>query len=84
MARADSLTFATLASMAPTVTQQWLLLTMAVVLGRVVYLVWRHNFRNSMIWFVKLATDPFTDIVAYYSSAYKLLLPSQARKSGAA
>jgi hypothetical protein len=45
--------------------------------------VWKHNFRSSMIWFVKLATDPFTDIVAYYSSPYKILLLSQARKSAA-
>ena len=83
LVRAGSLTFATLTSIAPTVAQQWFLLTLAVVLGHVAYLVWRHDFRSSMIWFVKLATDPFTDIVAYYSSAYKLLLPSQARKSEA-
>jgi glutamate-1-semialdehyde 2,1-aminomutase len=83
LVRADSLTFATLTSLAPTVAQQWFLLTLAVILGHVAYLVWRHNFRSSMIWFVKLATDPFTDIVAYYSSVYKLLLPSQARKSEA-
>ncbi|MGE0679470.1 MAG: aminotransferase class III-fold pyridoxal phosphate-dependent enzyme [Candidatus Binatia bacterium] len=83
LVRADSFTFATLTLMAPTVAQQWFLLTMAVVLGHVAYLVWRHNFRSSMIWFVKLATDPFTDIVAYYSSVYKLLATSQARKSEA-
>jgi glutamate-1-semialdehyde 2,1-aminomutase len=83
LVRAGSLTFATLVSMTPVVAQQWFLLTLAVVLGHVAYLVWQHNFQSSMIWLVKLATDPFTDIVAYYSSAYKLLLPSQARKSEA-
>jgi glutamate-1-semialdehyde 2,1-aminomutase len=81
LVRAGSLTFETLALMAPTVAQQWLLLTLAVVLGHVVYLVWVHNFRSAMIWFVKLVTDPFTDIVAYYSSPYRLLLPAQARKN---
>ena len=40
---------------------------MAVVLGRVVYLMWRHDFRLSMILFVKLITDPLTDIVACFS-----------------
>ena len=58
--------------------------TMAVVLGRVAYLMWAHNFRMAMIWFVKLVTDPLTDIVAYCSSPFsasKALLPSQARKA---
>jgi hypothetical protein len=36
------------------------------VLSRVVYLTWKHDFRIAMIWFVKLATDPFTDVVAYF------------------
>jgi glutamate-1-semialdehyde 2,1-aminomutase len=39
---------------------------MAVVFGRVAYLMWKHDFRFSMIWFVKLVTDPLTDIVAYF------------------
>lgn len=81
--RADVLTFATFISLASTVAQQWLLLTLVVVFGHVAYLVWRHDFRSAMIWLLKLATDPFTDIMAYYSSIYKLLLPSQARKSEA-
>jgi glutamate-1-semialdehyde 2,1-aminomutase len=81
LAKAGSLTFETFTSMIPAVAQQWFIVTLAVVLGHVAYLVWKHNFRSAMIWFVKLATDPFTDIVAYYSSIYKLLQPSQARKS---
>src|SRR5262245_42736995 len=77
--RVGSLTFATLTAIAPTVAQQWFLLTVAVVFGHVAYLVWKHNFRSALIWLVKLATDPFTDIVAYYASPYRLLLLSQAR-----
>ena len=56
------------------------------VVGRVVYLVWKHNFRIAMIWFVKLVTDPLTDIVAYCASPFSAcmaLLPSRARKSAA-
>ncbi len=49
----------------PTIAQQWWGLTLVVVLGRVVYLAWLHDLRTSMIWFVKLVTDPFTDIKAY-------------------
>jgi glutamate-1-semialdehyde 2,1-aminomutase len=37
-----------------------------VVIGRVAYLIWKHDFRISMIWFIKLITDPLTDIVAYF------------------
>jgi glutamate-1-semialdehyde 2,1-aminomutase len=70
LARAGSLT---IASMIPPVAQQWFLLTLAAVLGRVIYLIWSHDFRSSMIWFVKLITDPFTDIVAYYNSVDKIL-----------
>ena len=40
----------------------------------VVLLIRRHGFNNAMIWFVKLITDPFTDIVAYYGS----VLPKRA------
>lgn len=83
LVRAGSLTFETLTAMVPVVAQQWFLLTVIVVFGHVVYLVWEHNLWSAMIWFVKLATDPFTDIVAYYSSVYRLLQPSQVRKSEA-
>ena len=82
--QASSLTREALPAMTTAVAQQWFLWTMAVVVGRVAYLVWAYNFRTAMIWFVKLATDPLTDIVAYCSSPFsasKALLPSQARKS---
>jgi len=84
LVRAESLTAATLTALVPTIAWQWFLLTLSVVLGHVAYLVWQHNLRSSMIWLVKLATDPFTDIVAYYSSPYKLFLLLQARRSEAA
>ena len=84
LVQAPSLTLDALPTMTTAVAQQWFLWTLAVVLGRVAYLVWAYNFRTAMIWFVKLVTDPLTDIVAYCSSPFsasKALLPSQARKS---
>ncbi len=72
LAKAGSLSFESIASIIPAVAQQWFLLTLAAVLGRVIYLMWAHDFRSSMIWFVKLITDPFTDIVAYYNSVDKI------------
>ncbi len=44
---------------------QWFLWTAAVVGGRVIYLVWAHNVWLALVWFVKLVTDPLTDIAAY-------------------
>ncbi len=64
------------------IAEHWFLWTAAVVLGRVVYLVWKHNIRSSMIWFVKIITDPLTDLMAYtprYFTLNKALLPSPAR-----
>jgi glutamate-1-semialdehyde 2,1-aminomutase len=54
------------------VALQWFLLTLTAVFGRVLYLIWAHDFRTSMIWFIKLITDPITDIFAYYKSADKI------------
>lgn len=59
-------------SILPSVALLWFLLTLAAVFGRVLYLIWAHDFRTSMIWFVKLITDPITDIFAYYNSADKI------------
>ena len=64
---------ATIASTAPMIALQWFLWTVAVVFGRVALLMWKYDFRTSMIWFVKLVTDPFTDILAYYDSVTRLL-----------
>ena len=57
---------AALNSMISGIALNWLLWTVLVVLGRVVFLVWKHGLRTSMIWFVKLMTDPLTDIFAYF------------------
>jgi glutamate-1-semialdehyde 2,1-aminomutase len=44
----------------------WFRWTVFVVALRVIYLIWKHNVRLSLIWFVKLVTDPITDIIAYF------------------
>ncbi|MGE0825339.1 MAG: aminotransferase class III-fold pyridoxal phosphate-dependent enzyme [Candidatus Binatia bacterium] len=79
VASAGAWDMATLTAVVSTIAWQWFLLTLIVVLGHVAYLVWTHNLWLAMIWFVKLATDPITDIAAYYSSPYRLLVPSHAR-----
>jgi glutamate-1-semialdehyde 2,1-aminomutase len=49
-----------------TIALHWFRWTLFVVAARVAYLTWKHDFRIAMIWFVKLVTDPATDIVAYF------------------
>jgi len=66
MAQAGGWTAEIFTSVIGHVALSWFLWTVLVVLGRVTYLVWKHDFRISMIWFVKLITDPLTDIVAYF------------------
>jgi glutamate-1-semialdehyde 2,1-aminomutase len=83
LARTGSLTFESVISIVPAVALQWFLLTLAAVLGRVIYLMWAHDFRSSMIWFVKLITDPFTDIIAYYNSIDKIFRLPPSHKSEA-
>ena len=81
MLAAGSWTLATFLDKWPTIAQQWWGLTLVVVLGRVAYLAWLHDFRISMIWFVKLVTDPFTDIKAYVPRStreWRALLPPYA------
>jgi hypothetical protein len=56
---------ATLGPVMATVTEQWFLFTVTVVVGRVLYLLWAHNAWLALVWVVKLATDPLTDIIAY-------------------
>jgi glutamate-1-semialdehyde 2,1-aminomutase len=68
----------------PIIAQQWWGLTLVVIFGRVIYLAWLYNFRVSLIWFVKLITDPFTDILAYLprsASAWRAFLPPYAASS---
>jgi glutamate-1-semialdehyde 2,1-aminomutase len=66
LAQAAAWTMEVLASLIPVIAEQWFFWTLLVVLGRVAYLVWKYDFRISMIWFIKLITDPLTDIVAYF------------------
>jgi glutamate-1-semialdehyde 2,1-aminomutase len=85
LAKADAWMLEALAAITSTVAQQWFALTLVVMFGRVAYLFRKYNFRISMIWFVKLITDPFTDIAAYsprYLRAFRVLLPSRVRTRG--
>jgi glutamate-1-semialdehyde 2,1-aminomutase len=47
------------------IARAWFLWTTLVVAGRVVYLVFAHDIRLALVWIVKLATDPITDLAAY-------------------
>jgi len=51
--------------LAAPVALQWFVWTGVVVAGRVAYLVSAHGARLALVWFVKLATDPLTDVIAY-------------------
>jgi glutamate-1-semialdehyde 2,1-aminomutase len=66
LVQAGSWTFGTFVIELPTIALHWFRWTVFVVSLRVVYLIWKHDFRTSMIWFVKLVSDPFTDIVTYF------------------
>jgi glutamate-1-semialdehyde 2,1-aminomutase len=55
-------------AIAADVGTQWFVFTCLVIFGRVVVLVRRHGLTSSLVWFVKLVTDPITDIKAYYRS----------------
>lgn len=79
--KAGSISLSTLASIVPAVAHEWFFLTVAVVLGHVTYLIWKFDFRTSMIWFVKLITDPFTDLPAYYDCVSRMFASSNAQKA---
>jgi glutamate-1-semialdehyde 2,1-aminomutase len=82
--RAESLSLPAIAAQVPEIALQWFLLTVAVVMARVLFLVWQYDFRTSMIWFVKLITDPITDIAAYYTSVFRVFSPAHAHRGEAA
>ena len=65
---AEVVSWANAASLVLTVAQHWFILTAVVVFGRVFVLIDKHGLRNALVWFVKLITDPFTDVIAYYPS----------------
>jgi glutamate-1-semialdehyde 2,1-aminomutase len=63
--RAPAWTVATLTPLMATIAEQWFFWTLTVVGGRVLYLAWAQSAWLALVWFVKLVTDPLTDIVAY-------------------
>jgi glutamate-1-semialdehyde 2,1-aminomutase len=73
LARSGALTGESFRAAMPAIAEQWFFLTLAAIFGRAIYLIWARDFRSSMIWFVKLVTDPFTDIIAYYNSIAEIL-----------
>jgi glutamate-1-semialdehyde 2,1-aminomutase len=60
-----SLRLGALTAAAGSIAWHWFVFTLLVVFGRVGYLGWTHGVRASMVWLVKLVTDPLTDLVAY-------------------
>lgn len=81
--QAGSWTGQTLMAIAPSVAQAWLVWTALVVGGRVAYLAARLGVRLSAVWFVKLITDPLTDIIAYtpqHVGMGRMLLSSVGRR----
>lgn len=50
------------------VAEQWFVFTVLVIAGRICVLAARHGLRNALVWFIKLITDPITDISAYHRS----------------
>jgi len=47
------------------VARHWFAWTLLIVGGRVAYLMWTHNTWLALVWFIKLITDPITDVLAY-------------------
>ena len=48
----------------PVIAEYWWYRTQFVIIARIAYLIWKFSFRTSMVWYIKLVTDPLTDIVA--------------------
>jgi glutamate-1-semialdehyde 2,1-aminomutase len=66
MLNANAWSFGGFVALLPTIARQWFLWTVLVVAGRVLYLIWKYNFRLSMVWYFKLVTDPLTDVITYF------------------
>lgn len=64
--RASTWSLEALSAGLPAVAERWFVWTMFVIGVRVAYLIWRFDVRTSMIWYIKLITDPFTDVVTYF------------------
>lgn len=63
--RAGMWTAASWADTAPAIADQWLWLTIAVVVGRMLFLTATRGLSLALVWFVKLLTDPLTDLMEY-------------------
>ena len=63
---AGSLSIGSFVQHLPTIAEYWWYWTLFAIFARIVYLIWKFSFRTSMIWYVKLVTDPLTDIIAYF------------------
>ncbi len=66
MITAGSVGVTSLVEQLPVIAEYWWYWTLFVILARISYLVWKFSFRTSMIWYVKLVTDPLTDVVTYF------------------
>ena len=63
---AGSLSIGSFMQHLPTIAEYSWYWTLFAIFARIVYLIWKFSFRTSMIWYVKLVTDPLTDIIAYF------------------
>jgi glutamate-1-semialdehyde 2,1-aminomutase len=66
MVEAQSLQYSVFEERMPAIAEYWWYWTQLVISGRVAYLFWKFSFRTSMIWYVKLVTDPLTDVITYF------------------
>jgi glutamate-1-semialdehyde 2,1-aminomutase len=57
----------------PRIAEYWWYWTQFVILARIAYLVWKFSFRTSMIWYVKLVTDPLTDVITYFPRRQRVI-----------
>jgi glutamate-1-semialdehyde 2,1-aminomutase len=67
------------------VAQALFLWTALVVVGRVAYLIGAKGAWLALVWFVKLITDPVTDLLAYsprYLAAPRALFAARGRNGG--
>ena len=85
VAQASAWTAEALWPLVPPVAQALFLWTALVVVGRVAYLIGAKGAWLALVWFVKLITDPVTDLLAYsprYLAAPKALFASRGRSGG--
>lgn len=51
----------------------WLFIAVAALLLRMIYLFFSMSVQSGLVWFSKILTDPFHDVLIYYKSPYHLL-----------